>query len=96
MLCLSVSLFLAFHCLPSISVPFVSALLQRFTQPGDTVLDPFLGVGTTAVAAILHGLSICPFLLFPSFSLLLFALLSVYSFGVGAAAVAALFHGQFA
>ena len=35
------------------------ALLERIvlaaSQPGETVLDPFLGSGTTAVAALSHG-----------------------------------------
>ena len=29
--------------------------IKLFTQPGDTVLDPFIGSGTTAVAALLLG-----------------------------------------
>jgi adenine-specific DNA methylase len=29
--------------------------VERFTQPGDTVYDPFSGRGTTAVEAALHG-----------------------------------------
>ena len=27
-------------------------LIKRVTKPGDTVLDPFLGTGTTGVAAV--------------------------------------------
>lgn len=27
-------------------------IVQRFTEPGDTVLDPFLGSGTTGVACL--------------------------------------------
>lgn len=38
---------------------FPVELVERFvlsvTQPGDWVLDPFMGVGSTAVAAVLHG-----------------------------------------
>lgn len=38
---------------------FPVELVERFvlavTRPGDLVLDPFLGVGTTACAAVLHG-----------------------------------------
>ena len=38
---------------------FPVELIERFvlgmTQPGDLVIDPFMGVGTTAVAAIRHG-----------------------------------------
>jgi adenine-specific DNA-methyltransferase len=34
-------------------------LVERFvlavTRPGDLVVDPYLGVGTTACAAVLHG-----------------------------------------
>lgn len=30
-------------------------LILALTQPGDVVLDPYLGVGTTAVAAVKHG-----------------------------------------
>jgi adenine-specific DNA-methyltransferase len=38
---------------------FPVELVERFiltvTQPGDLVVDPFMGVGTTACAAVLHG-----------------------------------------
>jgi adenine-specific DNA-methyltransferase len=38
---------------------FPVGLIERFvlsmTRPGDLVIDPYMGVGTTAVAAILHG-----------------------------------------
>jgi adenine-specific DNA-methyltransferase len=38
---------------------FPVELVERFvlatTRPGDLVLDPFMGVGTTACAAVLHG-----------------------------------------
>lgn len=30
-------------------------IVQRFTNPGDTILDPFLGGGTTGVAAVIMG-----------------------------------------
>ena len=30
--------------------PFISALLSDFTDPGETILDPFMGSGTTLVA----------------------------------------------
>jgi SAM-dependent methyltransferase len=30
-------------------------LVKRVTKPGDTVLDPFLGSGTTMIAALKHG-----------------------------------------
>jgi site-specific DNA-methyltransferase (adenine-specific) len=33
-------------------VPLITDLLTNSTAPGDTVLDPFMGSGTTAVAAI--------------------------------------------
>ena len=33
----------------------VEALLLTSSNPGDLVLDPFLGSGTTALAAITHG-----------------------------------------
>jgi ParB-like chromosome segregation protein Spo0J len=32
-----------------------AALVSRFTKPGDTVLDPFLGKGATAVAVLRNG-----------------------------------------
>ncbi len=31
-------------------VPLISQLLKTYTNPGDTVIDPFIGSGTTAVA----------------------------------------------
>jgi site-specific DNA-methyltransferase (cytosine-N4-specific) len=37
------------------SVP--RALIQRFARPGDRVLDPFAGSGTTLVEALVHGCS---------------------------------------
>ena len=30
-------------------------IVERFTNPGDTILDPFIGGGTTGVAAITMG-----------------------------------------
>ena len=36
-------------------VELVERLVLALTDPGDRVLDPFLGVGTTAIAALLHG-----------------------------------------
>lgn len=40
---------------------FPSELVERcvlaLTNPGDTILDPFIGSGTTAIAALLHGRS---------------------------------------
>lgn len=36
-------------------VELVERLVLSMTQPGDWVLDPFLGVGTTIVAAVRHG-----------------------------------------
>jgi site-specific DNA-methyltransferase (adenine-specific) len=35
----------------------VSALVDDFTQPGETIADPFMGSGTTGVAAIQQGRS---------------------------------------
>jgi len=32
----------------------MALLIESFSQPGDLVIDPFLGSGTTAVAAALH------------------------------------------
>lgn len=34
---------------------FAAAAIRAFTSPGDVVLDPFLGGGTTAVEGLLHG-----------------------------------------
>ena len=31
------------------------ALIKRLTKPGDTILDPFMGSGSTGVAAIMEG-----------------------------------------
>jgi adenine-specific DNA-methyltransferase len=36
-------------------VELIARLLLSMTNPGDLVLDPFMGVGTTAVAALLHN-----------------------------------------
>lgn len=37
------------------SPAFVRAIVDGFSEPGDLVCDPFLGGGTTAVEAMLHG-----------------------------------------
>ena len=37
------------------AVEVIAPLIRAFSKPGDTVLDPFLGSGTTAVAAALNG-----------------------------------------
>lgn len=36
-------------------VELVERLVLSMTDPGDWVLDPFIGVGTTAIAALMHG-----------------------------------------
>lgn len=36
-------------------VELIERLLLSMTEPGSLVVDPFMGVGTSAVAAILHG-----------------------------------------
>ena len=36
-------------------VELVERLVLALTDPGDLVLDPYMGVGSTAVAAVLHG-----------------------------------------
>ncbi len=36
-------------------VELIERLVLSMTKPGDLVFDPFIGVGTTAVAAALHG-----------------------------------------
>jgi adenine-specific DNA-methyltransferase len=36
-------------------VELVERLVLALTRPGDLVLDPYMGVGTTACAAVLHG-----------------------------------------
>ena len=33
----------------------MAAVIEKFTSPGETVLDPFLGSGTTGVAALRLG-----------------------------------------
>ena len=40
------------------SPTFVRAAIEAFTAPGDLVLDPFLGGGTTAVEALALGRSV--------------------------------------
>ncbi|WP_299671322.1 DNA methyltransferase [uncultured Roseobacter sp.] len=37
------------------SVEVIAPLIRSFSRPGDTVLDPFLGSGTSVVAATLNG-----------------------------------------
>jgi len=37
------------------SPDFVRSVIATFTSPGDTVMDPFMGGGTTAVEALAHG-----------------------------------------
>jgi hypothetical protein len=37
------------------SPKFVRAVIDAFTEPGDFVLDPFMGGGTTLVEALAHG-----------------------------------------
>ncbi|MCL6450912.1 MAG: site-specific DNA-methyltransferase, partial [Acetobacteraceae bacterium] len=36
-------------------VELIERLVLALTRPGDWVLDPFMGVGTTAIAALMHG-----------------------------------------
>jgi len=36
-------------------VELMCELIERFTQPGDTILDPFMGSGTTGVACVKTG-----------------------------------------
>lgn len=36
-------------------VELIERLVLSMTNPGDWVLDPFLGVGTSAIAALMHG-----------------------------------------
>jgi len=36
-------------------VELIERLVLALTNPGDWVIDPFIGVGSTAIAAILHG-----------------------------------------
>lgn len=36
-------------------VRLMAELVQLFTNPGETILDPFMGSGTTGVAALQHG-----------------------------------------
>ena len=36
-------------------VELVERLVLALTHPGDWVLDPFMGVGSTAIAALMHG-----------------------------------------
>ena len=36
-------------------IALVERLVLSMTKPGDLVVDPYIGVGTTAVAAVMHG-----------------------------------------
>ena len=36
-------------------VELIARLVLALTNPGDWVIDPFIGVGSTAIAALLHG-----------------------------------------
>lgn len=36
-------------------IALVERLILALTEPGDLVVDPYVGVGTTAAAAVLHG-----------------------------------------
>ncbi|WP_082596995.1 site-specific DNA-methyltransferase, partial [Pseudovibrio sp. POLY-S9] len=36
-------------------LPLMCQLIGDFTNRGDTILDPFMGSGTTGAAALLHG-----------------------------------------
>jgi site-specific DNA-methyltransferase (adenine-specific) len=36
-------------------VPLMAEIITDFTQPGDLICDPFMGSGTTGIAAIKHG-----------------------------------------
>ena len=44
-----------FGCSTTKPVELMEWLVRHYTDPGDTVLDPFIGTGTTAVAAINTG-----------------------------------------
>ena len=36
-------------------IEYMRKLIARLTRPGDVILDPFMGSGTTGVAAIMEG-----------------------------------------
>lgn len=36
-------------------IALIERLVLSMTRPGDLVVDPYIGVGTTAVAAVIHG-----------------------------------------
>ncbi len=36
-------------------IALIERLVLSMTRPGDLVVDPYIGVGTTAVAAVMHG-----------------------------------------
>ena len=44
----------------------LTPLLETFSQPGDTVMDPFMGSGTTLAAAIVNGRNAIGFDIDPS------------------------------
>src|SRR5690349_20559251 len=49
----------------SFSEEFVAAILERFTQPGDVIVDPFVGFGTTIAVAermgrLAYGVELLP------------------------------------
>jgi len=48
-------------------VELVERLILAFTRPGDLVLDPYMGVGSTAVAAVRHGRRFAGAEIFPAY-----------------------------
>ena len=50
------------------SITHVSWLVQRFSRPGDLILDPFCGAGTTCVAARLAGRNFCGMEIDPTYA----------------------------
>lgn len=36
-------------------VDLIAELIERFTNPGDTVLDPCMGIGSTGLACVANG-----------------------------------------
>ena len=43
------------HSPNQIPLPLMERIVRSTSQPGDLVVDPFLGTGTTGVASVLHG-----------------------------------------
>ena len=43
------------HSSNQIPLPIMERIVLGHSNPGDTVLDPFCGTGTTGVAAVMHG-----------------------------------------